>query len=139
MSLRVIAAAAVALALLAPASVSGASSSSATDVKALLLKQSQLFKQGKWRAMYATYSPKFRASCPYAKFVAGQQETRRILGTNFQLTGIRVRVETARRAIAAYTFVRNGKTLGSVTFRHRDVYAKIGSRWYDELDRISAC
>ncbi len=139
MSLRVIAVAAIALALLAPASVSGASSSSATDVKALLLKQSQLFKQGKWRAMYATYSPKFRASCPYTKFVAGQRETRRILGTNFQLRGIRVRVETARRAITAYSFVRDGKTLGAVTFRDRDVYAKIGSRWYDELDRLSSC
>ncbi len=139
MALRAIALAVLAVALAAPATVSGASSGAAADVRAVLLEQSQLFKQGKWRAMYATYTPRFRRSCPYSKFVSQQREGRRILGMNFQLRGIRVRVETARRAIAAYSFVRNGKTIASVAFRDRDVYTRIGSRWYDELDRVSAC
>ena len=67
------------------------------------------------------------------------RHTRSILGTNFELRGIQVRMETPRRAIVAYRFVKNGQTIASVTFRHRDVYAKIGARWYDELDRVSAC
>lgn len=101
MTLRAIALAILAVALAAPATVSGASSSAATDVRAVLLEQSHLFKQGKWRAMYATYTPRFRRSCAYSTFVSQQREARRLLGTNFQLRGIRVRVETARRAIVA--------------------------------------
>ncbi len=139
MMLRLIVLAVLAVVLAAPATVSGSSSSTTTDVRAVLLKQSQLFKQGKWRAMYATYTPRFRRSCPYPTFVSQQREARRLVGTNFQLRGIRVRVETARRAIVAYSFVRNGKTIASVTLKDRDVYTRIGSRWYDELDRVSAC
>jgi hypothetical protein len=125
----------LALALVAPA----ASAPSASTPRATILQQVSLFKQGKWRAMYATYTPRFRRSCSYAKFVQAQRQVRGILGTNFELRGIQVRYETGRRAVIAYTFVRNGQTIGRVTFRNRDVYAKIGSRWYDELDRVSTC
>jgi hypothetical protein len=41
--------------------------------------------------------------------------------------------------LLAYRFVRaNGQTALVVTFRQRDLYAKIGTRWYDESDR-SGC
>jgi len=30
-------------------------------------------------------------------------------------------------------------TVAQVTLGNRDVYTKIRSRWYDELDRVSAC
>lgn len=139
MALRAVALAVLALALAAPASVSGASSSPQTEVKALLLKQVQLFKQARWRAMYATYTTRFRRSCPYPTFLEAQRQTRQILGTRFTIEGIKVRVETATRAIVAYRFVRNGRTVASVTFASRDVYTRIGSRWYDELDRVSSC
>jgi hypothetical protein len=107
--------------------------------KATLNQQAALFKQGKWRRMYATYTPRFRRSCPYARFVAGQRRARRVVGTSFELRGIQVRRETPTRAVVAYRFVKNGQTIVGVTFRDRDVYAKIGSRWYDELDRVSSC
>jgi len=139
MSLRAIILAVLAIVLAAPASVSGASSSPSTEVKALILKQTQLFKQGRWRAMYATYTPSFRRSCPFPTFLEAQRQTRQFLGTRFTIAGIKVRVETARRAIVAYRFVKNGKTVASVTFQNRDVYTRIGSRWYDELDRVSSC
>ncbi len=139
MALRAIALTALAVALVAPASVSGASSSPQTEVKALILKQVQLFKQGRWRAMYATYTPRFRRSCPYPTFLEAQRQTRQLLGTRFTIEGIKVRVETATRAIVAYRFVKNGRTVGSVTFANRDVYTRIGSRWYDEVDRVSSC
>lgn len=139
MTLRVIALAILAVALAAPASVSGASASPQTEVKALILQQVKLFKQGRWRTMYATYSPRFRRNCPYPTFLEAQRQVRQVLGTRFTLEGIKVRVETARRAIVAYRFVKNGRTIASVTFATRDVYTRIGSRWYDDLDRVSSC
>ena len=121
------------IALLAPV----ASAQRATP-RATILQQTSLLKQGKWRAMYATFTPRFRRSCPYSTFAAQGRELRRSLG-NYQLRDIRVRNETATRAILAYSFVRNGRTLGRITFSHRDVYVKIGGRWLDERDRVTAC
>jgi hypothetical protein len=114
-------------------------SAQGTSPRATLLQQATQMKQAKWRAMYATYTPRFRRACPYSRFVQASRQTRTILGTNFQIRGIQVRIETPRRAIVAYTFVGNGQAIARVTFRHRDVYVKSGSRWYDELDRVSAC
>lgn len=114
------------VALLAPAALAQGSTPKAT-----ITQQASLFKQGKWKALYATYTPRFRRACPYSRFVTGQRRARSVLGTNFQLAGIRVRMETRTRAVVAYRFVRNGQTIANVTFSHRDLYVKIGSRWYD--------
>ncbi len=138
MAVRVVLAVAV-LALLAPPAVSAVPEQRTQHPRTTLLRQASLLKQANWRAMYATYTPRFRRSCPYATFVRHSRQTRQVLGTNFQLRGIRVRLETARRALIAYSFVRDGRTLGTVTFRHRDVYVLIGSRWFDDLDRVSTC
>jgi hypothetical protein len=128
-----------AVALLAPPAVSGAHEQRAEHPRNTLLRQASLLKQGKWREMYATYTARFRRSCPYSTFVRHSRQTRQLLGPNFQLRGIRVRLETARRALIAYSFVRDGRTVGTITFRHRDVYVLIGFRWFDELDRVSTC
>lgn len=122
------------VALLAPAALAQGSTPKAT-----ITQQASLFKQGKWKALYATYTPRFRRACPYSRFVTGQRRARSVLGTNFQLGGIRVRMETRTRAVVAYRFVRNGQTIANVTFSHRDLYVKIGSRWYDQLDRVTSC
>jgi hypothetical protein len=107
--------------------------------KAAINQQAALLKQAKWRAMYATYTARFKRACPYQRFVVGQKQTRSILGSNFQLRDIRVRMETPRRALVAYRFVKGGRTVATVTFAHRDTYVKIGSRWFDELDIVSNC
>lgn len=129
----------LALAVLAFAVAVPVASAQKTTPRATLLQQATLIKQAKWRAMYATYTQKFRRNCPYAKFVQNGRQTRAALGPSFQLRGIQVRMETPRRAIVAYRFVKSGQTVAAVTFRHRDVYVKVGSRWHDELDRVSAC
>ena len=134
MTVRVVVVSLIAVAVLVPV----ASAQRATP-RATLLQQASLLKQAKWRAMYATYTARFRRNCPYARFVRNGQQTRQAIGTSFQLRDIRVRFETQTRAIVAYSFVRNGRTLARVTFRHRDVYAKIGPRWFDQLDRVSTC
>ena len=138
MAVRVVLALAV-LALLAPPAVSAVPEQRAQHPRTTLLQQASLLKQGKWREMYATYTPRFRRSCPYATFVRHSRQTRQVLGPEFELRGIRVRMETARRALLAYTFARGRRTIATVTFRHRDVYVLIGSRWFDELDRLSTC
>ena len=138
MAVRVVLAVAV-VALLAPPAVSAVPEQRAQHPRTTILRQASLLKQAKWRAMYATYTPRFRRSCPYATFVRRSRQTRQVLGPNFQLRGIRVRLETPRRALIAYRFVRGGRTVATVTFRHRDVYVLIGSRWFDELDRVSTC
>jgi hypothetical protein len=124
---------------LAPAATMNAIASPQSEVRALLLHQSRLFKQQRWRALYATLTPRLRARCPYARFVRTQRQNHAILGSNFQLRDIRVRIETRTRAIAAYSFVKNGQVIVRVTFRVRDVYVKSGSRWLDEYDRVSGC
>ena len=139
MTLRAIAVSTVLLALSAPASATVAFPPQEAKVKAVLVNQATLFKQGRWRAMYATYTPRFRRNCSYSKFVAAQRQTRQILGTRFTLQVTRIRVESTTRAIAAYRFVKNGRVVAQVTLRNRDVYTRIGSRWYDELDRVSTC
>jgi hypothetical protein len=129
----------VPIAVLAVVLLAPAASAQSSTPRGEILRQVTLFKQARWRAMYTTYTPRFRRSCSYARFVRVQRRTRELLGTNFQLRGIRVRMETARRAIIAYEFVRGGQTIARVTFSNRDVYARIGSGWYDDLDRVSAC
>ena len=128
-----------AVALLAPPAVSGAHEQRAEHPRTTLLRQASLLKQGKWREMYATYTARFRRSCPYATFVRHGRQTRQMLGPEFELRGVRVRMETAKRALVAYTFARGRRTLATVTFAHRDVYVLIGSRWFDEVDRVSRC
>jgi hypothetical protein len=139
MTLRATALFVVLVALLAPSAVTGASTQRSQDPRTTLLRQATLLKQAKWREMYATYTARFRRNCPYTKFVAQSRQTRQFLGTRFQLRGIQVRLETATRAIIAYRFVRDGRTLAAVTLANRDVYRLVGTRWYDELDRVSAC
>lgn len=139
MTLRATALFVVVLALLAPSAVTGASTQRSQDPKTTLLRQATLMKQAKWREMYATFTARFRRSCPYAKFVSQQRRTRQFLGTRFQLRGIQVRLETASRAIIAYRFVKDGRTVAAITLKDRDVYKLVGSRWYDELDRVSTC
>jgi hypothetical protein len=110
-----------------------------TDVRAVLLRQNELFKQGRWQAMYEEYTPRYRKRCPFARFVADQRAVRKELGTRFTLRGIRVRVRGGQATVAYRAVAANGRTLGAVTLADGDRYTRIGGRWYDEYDRVSAC
>jgi hypothetical protein len=128
----------VALLLVAPAAATP--QSGADGAKAVLITQARLFAQGKFRVMYeSTYTPNYRARCPWRTFQQGQSGLRRYLGVRFTVRDVRARILSARQALLAYRFVRaNGQTALVVTFRQHDLYAKIGNRWYDERDR-SGC
>jgi hypothetical protein len=97
-----------------------------------------LVKQGEYRAMYRTTTTRrFRARCPYAKFVRTQRELRQRLGPTGVVDRIRVRFPSAKRAVVAYRFLRNRRPLVWVSFSDRDLYAKVGSRWFDDNDRLA--
>jgi hypothetical protein len=87
--------------------------------------------------MYRTTTPRLRARCPYARYARGLRESRRVLGPTARIDRIQVRFKSAKRALVSYRFLKNGKPLLTVRFRDGDLYAKLGSRWYDEYDRIA--
>jgi hypothetical protein len=130
---------ALVVALAVPSVGASATSSPQTEVRAVLLHQVRLFKQQRWRALYRTTTPRMRASCPYATYARVQRRNYQVLGSDFQVRNIRVRIETRTRAIVAYDFVKNGRLIARATFRDRDVYARVNGRWLDELDRVSGC
>lgn len=131
---------AVGVAVLAIPGVAGARGGE--DVKALralLQKQLTLTKQGQFRVMYRTTTTKrFRARCPYARFVRGARAARAALGPTAQVDRILARFLTQRRALLSYRLLKNRRPVARVRFSDRDLYAKVGSGWYDDYDR-GAC
>jgi hypothetical protein len=89
--------------------------------------------------MYKAYTPRYRKRCPFARFVADQRGVRKELGTRFTLRGIRVRVRGGQATVAYRAVAASGRTLGAVTLADGDRYTRIGGRWYDEYDPVSAC
>jgi hypothetical protein len=108
-------------------------------LRALLQKQLTLTKQGQFRVMYRTTTTKrFRARCPYSRFVRGARAARAALGATAQVDRILARFLTQRRALLSYRLLKNGTPVARVRFSDRDLYAKVGSGWYDDYDR-GAC
>jgi hypothetical protein len=115
------------------------SATDAAEVRAVFDRQTRLFKQGRWQAMYRLYTPRYRARCPFARFVEDQRGIRRELGTRFSFRGVRVRVRGTRATIAYRAVANSGRTIAAVTFADGDTYVRLGGDWYDEYDRVSAC
>jgi hypothetical protein len=115
------------------------SATDASEVRAVFDQQTRLFKQGRWQAMYRLYTPRYRARCPFARFVDDQRSVRRMLGTRFSFRGFRVRVRGTRATIAYRAVTSSGRTIAAVTFADGDLYVRLGGRWYDEYDPVSEC
>jgi hypothetical protein len=118
----------VAVAASLAGSAAAAPRSDAASVKALLLRETALFNAGEWSALYALYTPSFRAKCGFAAWSAANRQFRRQVGP-VTTTNIVVRV-TGTRALANYVIkAKTGKVLGRAK---GDVYLKIGGRWLDQ-------
>lgn len=128
---------AVAVVLITPALGGARGGPDVRALRALVHQQLTLVKAGRFRAAYALTTPGFRARCPYVKFVRKGRETRRRLGPTAQVDRILVQFSTRRRALVQYRFLKNRTPFVRVRFRDRDRYTKIGSRWYDEYDRVA--
>jgi hypothetical protein len=125
------------VALAAPAFGEAAGGRDVRAIRGLLHQQLTLLKAGKFRQLYGLTTRGFRQRCPYPKFVARARETRRRLGPNSLVDRIRVDFKTRRRAVVEYRFLKNRKPFLWVRFSKGDLYAKVGTRWYNEYDRIA--
>jgi hypothetical protein len=110
--------------------------SDAAQVRNLILRQSTLHKQSRFRALYRLYTPRYRARCPYARWVQGQRISQRRNGTSWRVRNIRVVVRGAR-ASARYRIVAGGEVVYET--RRPDLYVKINGVWRDELDSETTC
>ena len=128
----------IALLLLLATPAAAIPRSGADTPRGVLFTQARLLRLSHFRAMYeTTYTPNFRRRCPWRAFLREQSYGRQLLGARFRLRAVRVRMLSARRALIAYQFVSERGQIYAVTFRNRDLYAKIGNAWYDEYDRTS--
>jgi hypothetical protein len=131
---------AVVLACLVALSVAAtAGAAGGRDVRAirgLLQQQLTLLKQGKFRQSYALTTPAFRRHCPYPRFLRRAREARRRLGPSAHVDRVRVDFRTRRRAIVEYRVLKNGRPFMWVRFSRGDLYAKLGTRWYDDYDGV---
>lgn len=125
------------LALGVPAFADAAGGKDVRAIRALLQQRLTLLKQGKFRQVYALSTPAFRRGCAYPRFLRRARELRRRLGPTAVVDRIRVDFKTRRRAVVEYRYLKNGKPFMWVRFRKGDVYAKLGTRWYDEYDAIA--
>jgi hypothetical protein len=124
---------AAALAATAVLALPALAAAPATPKGTLTLEVSYL-KSGQFVKLYALYGPKFRASCPYAKWVAEAKKAQ----PDFKNVSIRVTKQTiaGSRALLDYQYVANGKVAAATK---GDLFVKIGSGWYDELDKATTC
>jgi hypothetical protein len=117
--------------VLAAFAVLAVGSSPAAQVTATVKAETRAFNARHWHALWNLHTPRYRSTCNYAKFVAAEKRVRARGGT-VTTTRIRVRVVSPMHALAYYFLVMQSHE----TIRQGgDVYAKIGSRWLDELNK----
>jgi hypothetical protein len=117
--------------VLAVSVVLAVGSSPAAQVTATVKAEANAFNGRHWHALWNLHTPRYRSTCNYAKFVAAEKRVRGRGGT-VTTTRIRVHVVSPKRALAYYFLVTQSRQ----TIRQSgDVYAKVGSRWLDELNR----
>jgi hypothetical protein len=128
---------ALVVALALPALAGARGGEDVRAIRALLHQQMTLLKQGKYRAMYARTTQRYRANCRYVKFVHVNRELRRKLGPTAVVDRIQVKFLTDKRAHVAYRFLKNRRPYLWVRFSRQDAYTKVGRRWFDDYDRIA--
>jgi hypothetical protein len=117
--------------VLAISAVLAAGSSPAVQVAATVKAEARAFNGRHWHTLWNLHTPRYRSTCNYARYVAAEKRVR-ARGGPVTTTRIRVRVVSPKRALAYYFLVTQSRQ----TIRQSgDAYAKVGSRWLDELNR----
>ena len=111
--------------------------SEAANVRAQLLYEVGLFNQARWQQLWQTYTPRVRRGCSYPRFVAGMRSIRAHYG-RATVRNVAVRVR-GRRASVLYQIIAHGKVAGGPTAKNPDIFARIGSRWFDDVDPDGLC
>lgn len=113
------------------------STSEAAKVRAQLLYEVGLFNQARWQQLWQTYTPRVRRGCSYPRFVAGMKSIRAHYG-RATVRNVAVRVR-GQRASVLYQIIAHGKVAGGATAKNPDIFARIGSRWFDDVDPDGLC
>jgi hypothetical protein len=116
---------------------SNASASEVTKVRAVLAQEVGLFNRKRWQPMWGMYSPRVRSHCSYSRYVVAMRSVRNASGP-VTLRNVTARV-TGRRGFVLYQIVANGRVVGGATAKNRDVYTRIGGRWFDDFDADGLC
>jgi hypothetical protein len=130
---------AVAAAALAGAALAGSASTIAKPFPAATLQaETAAFNAKSWAAAYSAYTAKYKALCPYAKFVKG------ISAERAQFSGpVSVRMKSTRvvgaKAWLVYSLIYRGKAVATVPAAHPDLYTRIGGLWYDDYEGSTVC
>ena len=124
----------LALGALAAALTLPASAAAPTTPGATLKLEIALLKAGKWQQLYQLYTAKFRQMCPYAKWVAqGKAVQDDFKPVTLKITKTAI---TGKRALLDYQFLISGKVVNKTK---GDLFVKVGSGWYDEVDKVTSC
>jgi hypothetical protein len=120
-----------------PAAGDAAGGRDVRALRGLLQQELSLLKQGTFRQLYSLTTPEFRRKCRYPRFLYDARRFRRTLGPTAVVDRVRVDFKTRRRAIVEYRYLKNRQPFIWVRFKKGDGYAKLGTRWYDDYDRIA--
>jgi hypothetical protein len=105
-------------------------------VYSLVLRQLDLMESHDWVNLYATYTPRFQALCPYARFLELSEPP---IDARIEMEGIRVRVE-GERAYVVYNYVVDGTpTAAGAEDSDPDVYSFVNGSWLDDIDSHTNC
>jgi len=128
-------AAAIALVLFATVGTSSAAvrTGGATPVDTLK-KEVAYFNQSDWRPYWLLMSPRFRSSCPFGKFVVRGEKARGMVGR----ASVKLLSSRTTGSHAYLTYETKASQLRAFVTRD-DLFVKIAGRWYDEIDRVTAC
>jgi hypothetical protein len=128
---------AILLALALPTLAGARGGADVRAIRTLLHREMTLLKQGNYRSMYFLTTQRYRAGCPYVKFVAKKRALRRALGPTAVVDRIQVKFLAAKRAHVAYRYLKNRKPYLWVRYSRQDAHTKVGRRWLDDYDRLA--
>jgi hypothetical protein len=101
------------------------------QVAATLRAEAAAFNARDFAALWKLHTPRFRATCNRTRYIAAERRFRTRAG-RLTVKQIRVTVFSTGRAFADYILIAQS---GQRAHNYGDVYAKVGTRWLDDLDR----
>jgi hypothetical protein len=111
----------------------------ARAVAGLLRQQTAHFNAGRWRQLWATYTPRFHRACSYRLWLREQRAMKAFVGGRVAVRAVRVRLTSRSRARVSYVMLLGRQGYAVVQPPRDDLYVKIRGRWRDEGDQITTC
>jgi hypothetical protein len=118
----------------AGATAYGMSAGGGTSPAAVLKAEATYLNARNWRPYYALMGPRFHARCDYNTFVQRNESVREQI-TRASITKISTRMAGTRAYLSYETIAPPLQPF----YTKNDLFVRIGGRWYDEYDAVTAC